>query len=181
MLKPASLAVLALLATAPAFAQEVQPGLWSVENKMGGNPELEKAMAQMQQQLAAMPPAQRKQMEAMMGQSGMSIGAGGAMAVKVCITPEMASRQQMPTQTEGDCTSNIDSRSGNTMKFSFSCTNPVSSGEGTYVFESNKAYSMKMAIKSQQGGKVQNMTMNAKGQWLGADCGNIKPVELPKK
>lgn len=179
MFKPASLVALALLATAPAFAQDIQPGLWSIENKMGGNPELEKAMAQMQQQLAAMPPAQRKQMEAMMGQSGMSMGAGGAMAVKVCITPEMASRQEMPKQTEGDCTSKIDSRSGNTMKFSFSCTNPVSSGEGTYVFESKKAYNMKMAIKSQQGGKTQNMTMNAKGQWLGADCGNIKPVTLP--
>ncbi|MEZ5703743.1 MAG: DUF3617 domain-containing protein, partial [Burkholderiaceae bacterium] len=90
-------------------------------------------------------------------------------------------RQQMPTQTEGDCTSKIDSRNGNTVKFSFSCTKPVSSGEGTYVFESNKAYNMKMAIKSQQNGKMQNVTMNAKGKWLGADCGNIKPIELPKQ
>ncbi len=155
------------------------PACGNIENKMGGNPEMEKAMAQMQAQLAAMPPAQRKQMEAMMGKSGVSMASGGAMAVKVCITAEMAARQQMPTQTQGDCTSKIDSRTGNTMKISFSCTNPVSSGEGIYTFESDKAYTMKMAIKSQEGGKTHNMTMDAKGQWLSADCGSVKPVTLP--
>jgi hypothetical protein len=167
MFKPTSLITLALMASAasPAFAQSMLPGLWSIENKMGGNPELDQAMAQMQKQLAAMPPAQRKQMEAMMGKS--------------CITPEMAARQQMPTQTQGDCTSKIDSRTGNTLKFSFTCTNPVSSGEGTYVFESDKAYTMKMVMKSQEGGKMQNTTMDGKGQWLSGDCGSVKPIALP--
>lgn len=178
-----ALATLALLATlsAPALAQSIQPGLWAMENKMGGNPEMEKAMAQLRAQLAAMPPAQRKQMEAIMGKSGVSMATGGAMAVKVCITPEMAARQQMPTQTQGDCTSKVDSRSGNTMKISFTCTNPVSSGEGVYTFESDKAYTMKMAIKSQENGQPRNMTMDAKGQWLSTDCGNIKPMVLPNQ
>lgn len=183
MFKPASLITLALMASAaaPAFAQSMLPGLWSIENKMGGNPELDQAMAQMQKQLAALPPAQRKQMEAMVGNSGISVGSGGAVVVKVCVTPEMAARQQMPTQTQGDCTSKINSRSGSTLKFSFTCTNPVSSGEGTYVFESDKAYTMKMDMKSQQGGKVQDMTMNGKGQWLAGDCGSVKPITLPTK
>ena len=183
MFKPVSLAAAILIAGAsvPVFAQSTAPGLWQIENKMGGNPELERAMAQMQAQMAAMPPAQRKQMEAMMGKNGMSMASGGAMSLKVCITAEMAQRQQMPTQTQGDCTSKIDSRSGNTMKISFSCTNPVSSGEGIYTFESDKAYTMKMAFKTQEGGKTQNMTMNAKGQWLSADCGSVKPVSLPKQ
>ena len=183
MFKPASLITLALMASAaaPAFAQSMLPGLWSIENKMGGNPELDQAMAQMQKQLAALPPAQRKQMEAMMGNSGISVGSGGAVVVKVCVTPEMAARQQMPAQTQGDCTSKINSRSGSSLKFSFTCTNPVSSGEGTYIFENDKAYTMKMDMKSQQGGKVQNMTMNGKGQWLAGDCGSVKPITLPTK
>ena len=183
MLKPVSLAAAILIATvsAPVLAQSTAPGLWQIENRMGGNPELEQAMAQMQKQLAAMPPDQRKQMEAMMGKSGVSMASNGAMSVKVCITPEMASRQQLPTQTQGDCTSKIDSRSGNTMKISFSCTNPVSSGEGVYNFASDKAYTMKMRFKTQEGGKTQNMTMDARGQWLSADCGSVKPITLPKQ
>lgn len=176
-----ALAILAFMAATclPAMAQSIRPGLWSIENKVGGNPEMDKAMAQMQAQLAAMPPAQRKQMEAMMGKSGVSMAAGGAMAVKACLTAEMVERQQMPTQTQGDCTSKIESRTGNTLKISFTCTNPVSSGQGVYTFESDKAYTMKMAIKSQEGGQTRNMTMDAKGQWLSADCGNVKPITLP--
>ena len=164
-----------------ALAQSVAPGLWQIENKMGGNPEMERAMAQMQQQLAAMPPAQRKQMEAMLGQNNVSLGAGGAMAVKVCITPEMAARQQMPSQTQGDCTSKIVSRSGNSLKMSFACTNPPSSGEGTYTLEGDKAYTMKMTMQSMANGKAQNVTMNAKGRWLSGQCGAVKPIDLPTK
>lgn len=183
MMKPASVAAMVLIAaaSAPVFAQSTAPGLWQIENKMGGNPEMEKAMAQMQAQLAAMPPAQRKQMEAMLGKSGVSMGSSGAMSVKVCITPEMSERQQLPTQTQGDCTTKIASRTGNTIKITFVCTNPPSSGEGLYTFESDKAYTMKMAVKSQAEGKTQNITMDAKGKWLSADCGSVKPITLPTK
>ena len=50
------------------------------------------AMAQMQKQMAAMSPEQRKMVEDMMAKKGMQMGAapGGGMAVKVCLTPEMA-------------------------------------------------------------------------------------------
>ena len=85
---PSILMSVMLLAAGSAWAQSTAPGLWEIRNRMGGNPEMEKAMAEMQQQLAAMPPAQRQQMEAMMRQNGMSVGAGGAMTLKVCITPE---------------------------------------------------------------------------------------------
>ena len=66
---PSRLLTCLLLCSASAFAQTTAPGLWAIQNKMGGNPELDKAMAEMQKQLAAMPPAQRKQMEAMMGRT----------------------------------------------------------------------------------------------------------------
>lgn len=181
MFKPATTALLTSLIalSSPVWAQSTAPGLWQIENKMGGNPELERAMAQMQAQLAAMPPAQRKQMEAMMGKSGASMGAGGAMAVKVCITPEMASRQQLPSQTQGNCTSKIVSRSASSLKMAFACTNPTSSGEGTYTFTGDKAYTVKMAIQTASQGKQQTVTMDGKAQWLATDCGAVKPITLP--
>jgi hypothetical protein len=33
-----------------ALAQSTKPGLWEIQTKMGGNPQIDQAMAQMQQQ-----------------------------------------------------------------------------------------------------------------------------------
>lgn len=162
-----------------AMAQSTKPGLWEIRSKVGGNPEMDKAMAEMQQQLASMPPAQRKMMEDMMAAQGVKMGSGGNMTVQVCITPEMAKRQELPVQSEGDCTTQVQSRSGNTMKVSFSCKNPPSSGEGTYVFRGDTGYDMKMRVNTQEGGKNVTTTVDGSGRWLGADCGKVRPVTLP--
>lgn len=178
------IAALLALSAGAAWAQSTKPGLWEVKNKMGGNPEMDTAMAEMQKQLAGMPPEQRKMMQDMMAKQGGAMptsGAGGGMAMKVCITPEMAARNDMPKQTEGDCTTTVTSRSGNTMKMKFVCTNPPSSGEGTYTFTGDTAYAMKMAMTTQHQGKPQNMTMEGQGKWLSADCGTVKPLAAPKK
>ncbi|MGE0349360.1 DUF3617 domain-containing protein [Hydrogenophaga sp.] len=168
----------ALALSANAQAQTARPGLWEIQNKMGGNAQMDQAMAQMQQQLASMPPAQRKQMEDMLAKQGMSMpkaGAGGGMMTKVCITPEMAAKQDMPMQTEGDCTTTVTSRSANALSMSFTCKNPPSSGEGTYTFSGDTAYSMKMQMKTMHQGKPQSMTMDGQGKWLAAACGSVKP------
>ncbi|MCD6665391.1 MAG: DUF3617 domain-containing protein [Hydrogenophaga sp.] len=173
-----SLGLMALLSSV-AHAQSTKPGLWEINQKVGGNPEMDKAMAEMQQQLASMPPAQRKQMEQMMAAQGVKLGQGGGMSVQVCVTPEMAAQQEVPVQKEGDCTTKVQSRSGNTMKVAFSCKNPPSSGEGTYVFRGDTGYDMKMLVKTTEGGKPVTTTMEGTGRWLGADCGNVKPITLP--
>ena len=173
-----SLGLMALLSSV-AHAQSTKPGLWEINQKVGGNPEMDKAMAEMQQQLASMPPAQRKQMEQMMAAQGVKLGQGGGMSVQVCVTPEMAAQQEVPVQKEGDCTTRVQSRSGNTMKVAFSCKNPPSSGEGTYVFRGDTGYDMKMLVKTTEGGKPVTTTMEGTGRWLGADCGKVKPITLP--
>ena len=77
MRRHAILAVSIAAVCLPAAAQ-LKPGLWEITNKVGGNAQLDAARAQMQQQLAAMPPEQRKQMEAMMAQRGMSMPGAAA-------------------------------------------------------------------------------------------------------
>lgn len=179
MLKPAALLIVLLWGTS-AGAQGIRPGLWEMQHKVGGNPQMDQAMAQMQKQMAAMPLAQRKQMEAMMGQQGVSMptpGTGGGMAMKVCITPEMAARSELPSQQEGQCTSTVPARSGNTLKMAFTCQNPPSSGEGTYTFNGDTAYSMKMVVNTTRKGKPESMTMDGQGKWLSADCGTVKPLK----
>jgi hypothetical protein len=161
-----------------ASAQSIRPGLWEFRSQVGGNPEMEAALAQMQQQMAAMPPEQRRRMQEMLAQQGMSMGQAGAgsSVVKVCITPEMAARQELPTATEGECTSTILSRSANTLKMTFACKNPPSSGEATYTFTGDTGYTMKMAMQTAHEGRPQKVTIDGRSQWLSRDCGSVKPA-----
>lgn len=180
MFKAATLFTALLGCATAASAQSIKPGLWEVQQKMGGQPQMDQAMAQMQKQLAGMSPAQRQQMEAMLSQQGMtlpSVGTGAAMALKVCITPDMAQRSELPAQTQGDCSSSVTSRSGNTVKMRFVCKNPPSSGEGTYTFSGDTAYNMKMLVRTTHQGQPTSMTMDGQGKWLAADCGTVKPIK----
>ncbi len=174
---------LVLAAASTAHAQSMKPGLWEVNNKMGGSPEMDKAMAQMQQQMASMSPAQRKQMEDMMAKQGMSMGgaANGGMVMKMCMTKEMAERNEVPMQQQGNCTTTTSDKTATGMKMKFTCTNPPSSGEGQMTFSGDSAYTMKMKINSSGQGGPKTMTMDASGKWLGSDCGAIKPMTMPKK
>lgn len=176
-----SLIAAAVLAAAslPASAQSMKPGLWEIHNKMQGG-EMDAAMAQMQQQMAQMSPAERKQMEAMMAKQGVRMApSGGGMAVQVCMTKEMVERNDPPVQDGCKVTQN--QRSGNTDKFAFACSNPPSSGEGQVTYQGPEAYTSKMTVKTSSGGKTDTTTMEGRGKWLKADCGHVKPMQAPKK
>ena len=171
------------LAAGTSSAQNIKPGLWEINNKMqSANGELEAAMAQMQKQLANMPPEQRKMMEDAMAKQGVNLStssSGGGIGVKMCMTKEMVAQNKVPMQQQGDCTHTQSPMVGNTMKISFNCSKPPSSGEGQVTYLSDTAYKMNMKLTSTQGGKSGTMTMDANAKWLGADCGNIKPIQIP--
>lgn len=172
-----------LLATA-ANAQTVKPGLWEITNQMQGAPgsKTDAAMAQMQKQMASMSPEQRKMVEDMMAKKGLQMGtaAGGGMAVKICLTPEMAARNEVAPAQHGRCTHTPGPRSGNTQKFAFNCTTPPSHGEGQVTYTSPEAYAMQMTTTTTVKGKEETMDMQAQGKWLGSDCGSVKPLGRPK-
>ena len=163
-------------------AQTQAPGLWEhTMNMKSKGGEMEQAMAEMQKQMAAMSPDQRKQMEQMVSGRGVSMGSKGT-TVKVCISKEQAARPAEPKLADG-CTQQVDRRSGNTIKFKFECSKPEpSSGDGEVTFQSNKAYTGKSMVTTQAKGHAgQQMSMEMSGKWLSADCGDIKPrVSLAK-
>lgn len=167
----------AVLAAAATHAQSIKPGLWehafTIKSASG---QMEGAMAEMQKQMAALPPDQRKMMEQMMAQQGVGMGPKG-QSVKICITPEEAARQEVPA-AEGNCTQKVTQRSGSTIKVSFSCGAPhPSSGEGEISFQSPTAYTGKTTVTTTVQGKPERMDMTTSGKWLSADCGAVKPVK----
>ena len=48
------------------------------------------------------------------------------------------------------------------------------------TFESPQAYTTNMVVNSTVDGKPEQMTMDSRGKWLSADCGNVKPIKRPK-
>ena len=170
-------------ATPPASGSQAQPTPLTPAEMDKQFAKMQEQMVKMNEQMAKMSPDQRKQVEEMMGKNGAKAGSGapgGGMSVRICMTKEMVERNELPAQ-QGDCKTTQQSRSGNTMKMAFSCTKPPSSGEGQVTFVSPEAYTSKMVMTSMASGKPQKIDMEGSGKWLGADCGSIKPIALPKK
>jgi hypothetical protein len=167
--------VLAAASALPAVAQTMKPGLWQVDTTLqSANGQIEQAMALAQKQMEGMAPEQRKRLNEMMAKNGVSLSGNGVSA-KVCITKEMAARNDAPIQTQGSCTTQHSAIVSGRMQVSYQCTQPPSHGEGEITFTDDKSYRMNMRATGPQGA-AQMVTINGTGRWLGASCGAVKPV-----
>ncbi|WP_164557971.1 DUF3617 domain-containing protein [Massilia atriviolacea] len=169
---------------APAFAQAMKPGLWESTSKTTSqNPQLAQAMAEMQKQLASMSPEQRKAMANMAGQSGapqFDMNADGSVTIRMCVTQKMiddAGGNYLGPQ-DGNCTHKKSPLAGGTQSFSYSCANPPSSGQGKVSFQGGTTYTSTVTMSSSATGQKETMVMEGRGKWLGANCGNVKPIEI---
>lgn len=140
-------------------------------------------MAQAQAAMAAMPAEDRKRMDAMMADHGIKMGTStdGSMNSQICISKEMAAQNSMPINKQGSCTETYGPSINGRVKMAYTCTNPESSGEGEFVLNGDRAFKMKMDSRTTVSGRTEKMTMESSGNWLGADCGKIKPLAMPKK
>ncbi|RZT11374.1 Protein of unknown function [Duganella sp. CF402] len=165
---------LAILAAAQASAQNsIKPGLWEITSKVKtGNAQQDQAMSAAAAQFAAMPPEQRAQVEAMMAKNGISMpkaGSDGAITLTACVTPEMASRKELPMNQKGKCTSKQEPVAGG-MNVSYTCTDPASSGNGQIRFNGDSAYSMTMQVTNNTGAGPRSANVESSGRWLSATC-----------
>lgn len=156
-------------------AQTMKPGLWehtsSTKSQSG---EMERAMAEAQKRLAAMPPEQRKQLEQAMG---MQLGstAGGRNTLKICVTQEDAAKFDI--QSDPNCRQQVTQRGGGTVRIKFSCGGEMpSEGEGTMTFKGDSAFSGTFTMQVRSQGKSDQMEITQEAKWLGSDCGALKPV-----
>lgn len=160
-------------------AQQLRPGLWEHQTTMKtGSGQMEAAMARMKEQLDAMPPAKRKQIEEAMGRQGLGAGlpaAGEPMAVKVCLTPDQAARNEI-AQQQGQCKQTGSTRSGNTVKFTLECSGTrKAKGEGEFTLISDREHKGRVHITTERKNREETMTMEHHARWLAAECGEVKP------
>ena len=152
----------------------LRPGVWEYTTTIKTqNGEMEKAMAQMEQQLAALPPEQRKMMEQTMASHGVATSSK-PNTYKVCITKEQAAKRIIPS-SDKQCEQTIVRQNENSVWFKYKCKgNPPSSGEGEYTFIGDKAYKGKMTVKTTVQGKIEVVQMNHTGKWISGDCNSLK-------
>ena len=184
----ATLTLTALLAASLAQAADapppIKPGLWEMSTdsqQLNGKPVPDQS-AQLAAQLKSMPPEMRQQIEAQMKAQGIQINtsANGGIAARMCLTKDMLEQNRWQ-QAEGDCKSQVTSRSGNTWKWSMSCTQPPAQGEGVTTFSTPEYYTGDVRMTTQDNGKPQVMSMKHRARWISADCGGIKPPKAAGK
>ncbi|MBL8329469.1 MAG: DUF3617 domain-containing protein [Rubrivivax sp.] len=176
--RPAACVLLALAGSVSAVqAQSMKPGLWEQRFTMKtSSGQMEQEMAKAQAELARLPADQRKMVEQMMAQRGMSLS-NQANTVKICLSPQQAAQLDVPT-SDSQCQQKITQRSRSSIKTSFSCSGPPpSSGESEINFKGDTAYSGRSVVNTTVQGRPERVNMDISGQWLGADCGTLKPAQ----
>jgi hypothetical protein len=172
------LAILALpLFASPALAGDMKAGLWEFRTtkQIVDGQDVGAQMAQMQQQMANLPPEQRKQMEAMMARQGVGLGPAGT--VRMCITEEMAKRDVPVIDPEDRCKVASMSRSGNTMRYEIACDRDGQrmAGKGESTVSDNSMRNRMDATMTDATGR-HTMQMESHATWLGADCRGLAPA-----
>ena len=163
-------AVLTMLATFAAHAQEVRPGLWEFKTDMNmpGQPDIAAQMAQMREQMASLPPEARAMFEQQMAGMGVGIGDGGA--IRICITPEEALADQIYEGREEDgCTYTDVKRRGNTWSGTLTCIDPPGRGSFETTIHDPKHFTARNHLETTDG-RIETST---ESRWLSDDCGAL--------
>jgi len=174
-------ALVALAGAAVADMAHPTAGLWeyTTSTKMSGG-DLDAKQAQLQQQMASMTPEQRAMMEKAMAGRGIQMNAGGTgTTLRVCVSKEQAAKDPAPPK-DGRCEHQVVERTGSSMKYRFTCQGengrPPTTGEGTWTMTSATSWTGTSVIDTTVQGKPTHMNQTMTGKWLGADCGDVKPL-----
>lgn len=170
------------LLAAPAFAGDMKAGLWEVRTtkQIVDGQDMRAQMAQVQQQMASLPPEQRRQMEAMMNKQGVGMGPGGT--TRMCISEEMAKRDTPVVDPDGRCQPTKVSRSGNTMRYEIDCNadGRRTTGKGESTFSGNTVTG-RMDMTTMDASGRHTMQTESQMTYLGPDCKGLAPVGSAKR
>lgn len=176
-MKLTAILLLAGLAAGSVHAQNMKPGLWEFKQTPQLDPARRAQMDQAQKAMESMPAEQRQMMEKMMASRGVNMSmSGGSITLKTCVTKEQAERNMAPVNQHGNCTQDV-KRSGNTIQTHFVCTNPDSEGDATVTLRGNEGFTNDVTVRHTRQGKTEVTKVSGEGRWLGADCGDVKPMQ----
>jgi len=155
-----------------AAAGPMQAGLWEVTMKSDT--------------LKNMPPLSPQQAE-QIKKMGLSVPEmrNGGMVSKICISKEMAKSDQPPQieRVQKNCKSKNVQKNGNTQSMDIVCNGSQLKGNGAVkaTYASNTSFQSTYDFKGTYRGKPVTHHQETSGQWLGENCGSIKPITMGRK
>ena len=166
-----SYAMFFFVATSNATEFNMRPGLWQIITS-----------SDLFRLAPVIPPDQMQNARDLAKEYGVELPVfeNGAAITKVCITSEMAKKNVLPNfyQEQTGCASKEAIRKGNDYSVNFSCESADLKGNGTA--EGHLTSSESFRGFSKFAGTAQGNSVNEKadinGKWLGALCGEVKPM-----
>jgi hypothetical protein len=149
-------------------AGTLKPGLWEMTMKSDAMKDMPK-----------MTPQQMEQMRKM--GANIPLMQDGGMVMKMCVSKEMAERDQAPPQTSqnsSECKSKNFQKTGSNYSVDIVCNGSHLKGEGKAhgTFSGGESFHSVYDFKGTSGARPVTQHQETSGKWLGADCGNVKPV-----
>lgn len=127
--------------------------------------------------LASLPPAQRAQMAQMMSQ--MAETSHPPIVTKSCITAkDLENVESFAPENRPDCKQTILKRTANEIDAKVVCTGKDPANMmGSFKSSSPEAFNGTLKGTVSEEGHTIPITDTIEGKWLGADCGDVKPVD----
>jgi hypothetical protein len=150
----------------------IKPGLWEFQNEREVNGQ---KMPDMNDRLKNMSPEKRAQIEAMMKQRGIGMGAGNTG--QLCYTRESIEHSPWADQ-QSDCKTDFSTRSSSAWKWHSSCPKFGSESDGEAIFTDSEHYTVKSTTVTKLGDKSRTSTNTITAKRVSADCGDVKPLDL---
>lgn len=154
-------------------ALHVNPGLWevTVTPKMSGQ------MPISDEEMAKIPAERRAKMMAMM-QSMMA----KPHKMRECMTQAKIDKGFTVGRDNADCTSTVVSNTANAMEVQAKCSGERDGGAQTvdvkFMASSPTSVTGMTHVVAERRGKSMTIDSVVSGHWLGANCGNVKDVEM---
>ncbi len=173
-------ATILVMLSSNVFAEGARPkpGLWEMKvtkqivDGRDMQAQMAAAEAQMEQAMANLTPEQRKQMEAMGARHGSHGG------TRICISKEMAARDEPVLRRKAHCETAKFKRSGNKVSFEFNCSNKghTESGKGVTTISSDLMETVTDINMTDAHGS-HTIHNESQMKYIGADCQGIKPAD----
>lgn len=164
-----------LVRCAPAqTTPTMKAGLWEIHLEREENGQkMPDPSDQMNERMKNMSPEKRAQVEEMMKQRGYTLGAGGVS--KICYSKNMVEHGAFANQNS--CKTDYSKRTATSWKWHSSCPAFGYEGDGEATFADANNFMVKSSGVSTIAGKTKTSTTTRTGKWLGADCGDLKPMD----
>jgi hypothetical protein len=151
---------LSLPAALPALAAHGKVGLWNVTSSTE----------------VALPP----QLAAQMKKSGMTMPGAQPMTVQMCMSKEEVVSNAPPHLASGatGCNTRLVSQTAQAMRANIVCKGPMKgTGSIEVAYSGAEHYTGSYSFNGTSYGRQTRMTTRFKGDWVKADCGNVKPFK----